>query len=137
MSWTEGDYLAAIARMSIPQPGQSIIATPDEPESVLQAKVRQVALAAGWLYYHTHDSRKSDTGFPDTVLCRPGELVFLELKAARKKPSQAQAVWLSLLATVPGVEASWQRPADWPALALRLTRPAGESRGGVPSTEQD
>jgi hypothetical protein len=44
-------------------------------EAALQALVVGVAQLYGWAHYHTHDSRRSDEGWPDLVLCRPPRLV--------------------------------------------------------------
>lgn len=67
------------------------------PERVLQAHVLDLAAALGWTHrYHTHDSRGSQAGFPDLVLCHPGEgrIVFAELKAMRGKMTPQQDMWL-------------------------------------------
>lgn len=68
-------------------------------EAELLGAVREVARMYGWLCYHTHDSRRSEPGFPDLVLVHPrtGELLFAELKAAKGRVSQAQQTWLDAL----------------------------------------
>jgi hypothetical protein len=39
-------------------------------ERALQELVRQACTLNGWLYYHTHDSQHSPSGFIDTVAVR-------------------------------------------------------------------
>ncbi len=39
-------------------------------EKPFQAQVVELARLSGWLTYHTHDSRRSQSGFPDLVLVR-------------------------------------------------------------------
>jgi hypothetical protein len=67
-----------------------------------------------WLSYHTFDSRRSDSGFPDLVLIRAGRVVFAELKAESGRVTAAQRRWLLTLASSPGVEVYLWRPSDWP-----------------------
>lgn len=91
-------------------------------EAALLVTVRRLAIDHGWAFYHTHDSRRSDSGFPDCVLAKPGRLLFVELKSERGKLTQEQAVWLSLLQhSVPGVEVYTWRPADLPRIRAILT----------------
>jgi len=67
-------------------------------ESKLQSELRRIALANNWLYYHTHSSKKSDVGFPDTVLLRItlkyGELYFVECKRQDQEPTEEQQRWI-------------------------------------------
>lgn len=67
-------------------------------ESELQSELRRIALANHWLYYHTHSSKKSDVGFPDTVLLRitlkGGELYFVECKRQDQEPTEEQQRWI-------------------------------------------
>ena len=84
-----------------------------QTEKGFMGAVVSFAKLHGWTPYHTHDSRRSDAGFPDLVLVRSGQLVFAELKAGRNEPSKAQTTWLGLLATVPGVTVRLWYPKDW------------------------
>ena len=91
-------------------------------ESAFQTRVRRAALEHGYLVYHTRDSRKSDKGFPDLVLVKPGRLLFVELKSQKGKLTQEQSVWLSMLQhSIPGVEAYCWSPDDWAHIQEILT----------------
>ena len=86
-----------------------------------------LAVSCGWIYYHTHDSRRSPGGFPDLVLVRGGKLIFAELKSEKGRVSAAQKVWLAALkvvADLPGspVEVWLWRPSDWHDIVRRLSR---------------
>ncbi len=52
--------------------------------------------------YHTHDSRRSQRGFPDVVLVHPirGIVIFAELKKKGGYPSTEQRLWLAALRMV-------------------------------------
>lgn len=69
-----------------------------------QEVVVSYALLNKWLVYHTHDSRRSEAGFPDLVMVRGGRCVVAELKREGKAPTQAQREWLEALGKVPGVQ---------------------------------
>ena len=81
-------------------------------EAELQRQVLEVARMLGWLCYHTHDSRKSESGFPDLVMVheRSGSTLFAELKRDGQEPTPEQWRWLRALG-VRGVAFVW-RPAD-------------------------
>ena len=49
------------------------------------------------LWYHTRDSRRSPSGFPDLVCVGPGFVIYRELKTARGRVSAAQQRWLDAL----------------------------------------
>lgn len=83
--------------------------TPDEyrtaqaavmTERQLLEAIRALAKRLDWLVYHTHDSRRSEPGFPDLVLVRDARVIFAELKTQRGRVSPAQDVWLKRLAEV-------------------------------------
>lgn len=83
-------------------------------ERVLQDHVRQLSLALGALFYHTHDSRRSDPGFPDCVILFPGgRLIFAELKTQRGKESKAQREWIDRLVWSEDREVYVWRPSLW------------------------
>jgi hypothetical protein len=75
--------------------------------------VIEFAALVGWRVYHTHDSRRSATGFPDLAMVRGGRLVFAELKTSRGRVGRDQAGWLDALAGCGAVESYLWRPADW------------------------
>lgn len=82
-------------------------------EAALQAQVARMARALGWLTYHTHDSRRSDAGFPDLVLvnARQGRLLFRELKTVKGRLRPEQQLWLEALGAA-GFDAGVWRPGD-------------------------
>lgn len=92
-----------------------------QSEKSFQDQVIAAAKLHGYLAYHTHDSRRSQPGFPDLTLVRPGRLIFLELKRIGGKATLDQRCWIEALGTVPGVEARIITPADWDALLALLT----------------
>lgn len=86
-----------------------------------QRDVRKLLTGLGWRLYHTYDSRKSDTGFPDLVAVSPSRrrVVYLELKREKTKLTGDQARWiLDLLAA--GAEVYVARPRNLQALARAL-----------------
>lgn len=93
---------------------------PGVTEAEFQRRVMREAKRRGWLAYHTHDSRRSEPGFPDLVMLRAGRLLFAELKSAAGAPTDAQAEWLAALRAVEGAEVYLWRPADWPQIMEAL-----------------
>jgi acetolactate synthase regulatory subunit len=61
------------------------------------AQVIRWAKRSGFHVYHTHDSRRSDAGFPDLFLVRNGRAIAAELKATDGKVTKAQENWLTWL----------------------------------------
>jgi hypothetical protein len=88
-------------------------------EQAFQGQVRHLAIVRGWLYYHTHDSRRSDKGFPDTVLIKGSRLVIAELKVGKRKTTREQETWLEAFRNV-GAEVYVWRPDDWPEIVRVL-----------------
>jgi len=95
-------------------------------EKEFEAKLREIADLYGYACYHTHDSRRSDAGWPDLVLCKAPRLVFAELKtdSKRSKASPAQVKWLRDL-EASGQEVALWRPAELPTI-LRVLGPRQE-----------
>lgn len=99
-------------------------------EAQFQRTVIEAAQHLGWLCYHTHDSRRSQEGFPDLVLVRD-RVLFVELKTDKGKLTFSQQTWrLKITAALerwlrdhatqgtdydvdPFAHYVW-RPADWP-----------------------
>ena len=81
-------------------------------EKALQDAVIELARWRGWLVYHTHDSRRSEPGFPDLTMVRGTRLGFVELKSAKGKLSEAQHDWLAALMFAGAWVRIW-RPQDW------------------------
>ena len=80
------------------------------PDS-LDAHVRRLCDGLGLLRYHTHDSRRSPSGFPDLVCVGPRGVLFRELKTQRGKVSAEQQEWLDALAAA-GQNAGVWHPAS-------------------------
>jgi hypothetical protein len=82
-------------------------------EDAFLAQVRRLASDLGWLTYHTHDSRRSESGFPDLVLISPqqGRILFRELKKMKGRVSADQKSFLEALTAV-GQDAAVWRPDD-------------------------
>lgn len=89
-------------------------------EKDFQATVLELARVLGWRCYHTHDSRRSEPGFPDIVAVRPPRVIYAELKTERGRLTPTQRDWLSLLKGCPGVEAHVWRPSKWPEIEAVL-----------------
>ena len=88
-------------------------------EAEFQASVIETARALGWRVYHTHDSRRSDLGYPDLTLVRSGVCLFMELKRedrTKAKESPEQTAWRLELDDVPGIQAYLFRPSDMPRI---------------------
>jgi hypothetical protein len=83
-----------------------------------QSQVVEAARLLGWRVYHTHDSRRSEPGWPDLALVRD-RLVMAELKTDNGRVSKAQAGWLDALRTA-NVETYLWRPSDWDAVLATL-----------------
>lgn len=96
---------------------------PPISESAFQDhQVIPLARMCGFVVYHTHDSRRSEPGFPDLVLVRPPRFILAELKRQDGKLTGPQRRWQTLLAACPGVETHVWRPADLDQIAVTLRR---------------
>ena len=98
------------------------IASAAQTEREFQTGVVQYARLNGWRAYHTHNSRRSEPGFPDLVLVRD-RIIYAELKTTRGKPSKDQTAWLQALADA-GAETYLWRPDSWPEIVATLRRTA-------------
>ena len=104
----EGRRLAAGASLA---DLHAAVMTEDRGPDSLDAHVRRLCDDLGLLRYHTHDSRRSPSGFPDLVCVGPRGVLFRELKTQRGKVSAPQREWLDALAAA-GADADIWRPSD-------------------------
>jgi VRR-NUC domain len=92
-----------------------------QSEAAFQQQVIQLSKYYNWISYHTHDSRRSAPGFPDLVLVRPPEILFVELKAEKGRVRPEQQEWITALHAC-GLEVHLWRPSDFDVLHERLAR---------------
>lgn len=127
--WSTRDYAAYRAGLpyghasSVRQertPGQGVGAKQGLPESAFLAQVKALAQRLSWHCYHTHDSRRSDEGWPDLVLCNGTRLIIAELKSATGTVTPAQTLWLDMLRHTGLVEVFCWRPKDLPDIEAIL-----------------
>lgn len=84
-------------------------------EKDFQQCVINLAESLGYrLIYHTHDSRRSQPGFPDLVLVNPKtrRVLFRELKSAKGRVSTDQQRWGEGL-MLAGADFDFWYPKDW------------------------
>ena len=89
-------------------------------EDDLEQALREFCLRLGLFYYHTHDSRGSEDGFPDCLIVSEDKawIIFAELKNQTRKPTFKQASWLRVLGVVASlsygrVRVFLWRPSNW------------------------
>lgn len=89
-------------------------------EAELLTNVRKLAKLGQWLAYHTHDSRRSEAGFPDLILCHAhtGRVVAAELKSSKGRIRPEQQRWIDALRRG-GHEAVIWRPEHWQSGAIQ------------------
>src|SRR5579859_4032261 len=97
----------------MPRPAPQVSPRRHLAEQAFQRQVEALADLRGWLFYHSHDSRRDRPGFPDLVLVRAPRLLIAELKSARGRVSPAQQEWLAAFRACPGNEVYVWRPGEW------------------------
>jgi hypothetical protein len=83
-------------------------------EAELLESVRTLCRWYGLSCYHTHDSRRSESGFPDLVIVGK-RVLWRELKSQTGIATSPQLKWLLDL-RLAGEDAKIWRPEDWPGL---------------------
>ena len=86
-------------------------------EDELDDVIREACRVRGLLAYHTHDSRRSEPGFPDWVIVGPGGVLFRECKGydgrgRLGKWGPAQLQWHGGLVLAGANTGGWI-PDDW------------------------
>lgn len=94
-------------------------------EAQLQSAVLDVAERYGWLAYHTHDSRRSQPGFPDLVMVKRKRVLYVELKQSGKYPTAEQREWLQALYQADQEVGLWY-PQDLQGNVVRVLGPRQE-----------
>ena len=99
-------------------------------EAALQNAVIELAKLYGWLVHHTRPAQmpsgrwatpiQGHAGFPDLVLVRPPETIFVELKSAIGRTSDKQDQWIAALCEA-GQEVHVWRPANITEIKRRLS----------------
>lgn len=82
------------------------------PESELQAAVAGACRELDLKHYHTHNSRRSEKGWPDSVIVGPHGVLYRELKRQSGYPTRDQREWIAAL-TAAGQDVAVWRPSDW------------------------
>lgn len=101
------------SRYARPAKAGTIPGAKNMAESKFQAKIGQYALHKGLLHYHTHNSERSEGGFPDSVIV--GEYVmYRELKSDSDSAtvSPKQRKWIEALEAA-GVDVDIWWPVQW------------------------
>jgi hypothetical protein len=104
---TAAEYQARTARAA---PGSAADIARRMTETDLQDRIIAICKRLGLDVYHTHDSRRSEAGFPDLVIAGDYGHLFAELKRQDRHPTAPQQAWLDRLAKT-GTAVVW-RPSD-------------------------
>lgn len=98
--------------LAVPRkPAAKVLKLGESGRDGLQSTVLGMCRVMGLLVYHTHDSRRSTSGFPDLVVVGPGGVLFRELKGDGGRVSPAQQAWVDALLAA-GSDAGFWWPAD-------------------------
>jgi len=85
-------------------------------EAELQRLVAELCDRLGLAHYHTFDSRRSEPGWPDSVIVGT-EILFRELKSRDGVLTPAQRRWGSRIERAGGDWSVW-RPQDWSNMTI-------------------
>lgn len=72
---------------------EAALRPPAETEAGFAGWFEDLATVTHWRWYHTHDSRRSVAGFPDYVLVKHHQILFVELKREGEKLRPDQQEW--------------------------------------------
>jgi hypothetical protein len=124
--WTPLSWLAvvrALAGAEVPRMKAAEFRA-QRAKAISEDELAEQTATLGILRYHTHDSRRSEPGFPDEVLVGRRRMLYRELKQQGKKPTAAQQKWLDRLQAL-GHDVGVWRPED--LLSGRILREMREA----------
>lgn len=104
-----------------PRESQPLGRTRRLTEKQFMGQVIALANMSGWLVYHTHNSRRSEPGFPDLILMKGQRLLAIELKVGQNKPTADQRKWLLAFHKTGALATVWT-PADWSDIERELLK---------------
>ena len=90
-------------------------------EAELQSAVMEQMMWMGWKVYHTHDSRRSNPGYPDLTAVKGSRVMFVEFKSEKGKIRAGQIEWLDALTHAHG-EVYLVRPSGQDAFMRTVDR---------------
>jgi hypothetical protein len=88
-------------------------------EKEFQAAVVKLAVSLGWKVYHTYNSRRSKSGYPDLTLWRE-RVIFAELKTMSGQLTASQSTTIEELQAAHAEVHLW-RPSMWVEIVRTLT----------------
>jgi hypothetical protein len=100
-------------------------ATVSLSEKQFLEQVRELAKALGYHTYHPWLSIRSERGWPDLAIWRPGRFILAELKSEKGKLTASQTRIIETLKEA-GVEVHVWRPSDFDEIVELLRRPAAQ-----------
>jgi hypothetical protein len=95
-------------------------------EAKFQREVKESLEKQGYIVWTFPIMKRTTAGVPDLTFWnpnRPGVLHMWELKREKGRIRPEQIVAIAHLSTVPGVDARFVRPSEWPALRDALIDP--------------
>ena len=119
-------------KLSQPAPKRRKATTDTSPvilamsEAKFQRQVRESLTKRGYIVWTFPIMKRTTAGVPDLTFWnprRPGVLHMWELKREKGRIRPEQIVAIAHLSTVPGVDARFVRPSEWPALRDALLEP--------------
>ncbi len=116
------------------------VVTRAQTEAELERQVKKLFRLYGWLYYHTHRSQFSPSGFPDihAISTEQNRIIYAELKRSPKEELRPdQVVYRDALLAV-GEEwyrIDWSTPLELVARVLQH-RPDGVAGPALTSVER-
>ena len=127
-SFRGGDHCV---RCKAPRKGSADTHTAEESRRVLnheitekqhQDRIVELCHRLGYYVYHTYDSRKSESGYPDLTIIRGHgkPVIFIEVKSERGKLTPAQLKVGSLLLDSKEVVYLFSKPSQWDLIELLL-----------------